>query len=195
MTRSGDRTRRPAARAAAFGRCERGTLSVEAVIVFPFLLWSLAAIHVFWDAYRADTTALKATYTVADLISRGQATLDQTYLDGMKGMLDALAGGGRDGPAAMRLSVVRDPTDAEEADEDALRLECSYVAGEDVAAVTDIAEIRAHIPALAEGDRVVVLETQVPWSPLIDVGLGARRFENIAVTRPRFGGRVCPESP
>ena len=192
--------RRPSWPLTAFARGEEAALTVEAVIVFPMLLWALAAIHVFWDAYRADTMSLKATYTVADLISRGEATLGQPYLDGMRGMLDALAGGGqaggagRDGPAALRLSVVRNPTPAEEPDEDALWLECAHVSGEGVAPVADIAEIRAHVPALADGDRAVVLETLVPWSPLIDVGLPARRLQNVAVTRPRFGGRVCSQS-
>ena len=192
--------RGPIARAAAFARGDGAGLTVETVIVFPFLLWALAAIHVFWDAYRADTASLKATYTVADLISRGTSTLDQAYLDGMRGMLDALAGGGRaggagrDGPAALRVSVVRNPTEAEEPDEDALWLEWSHVSGQNVAEVADIAEIRAHVPTLAEGDRAVVLETLVPWSPLIELGLPARRFQNVAVTRPRFGGRVCWES-
>ena len=185
--------------AAAFARGEEASLSVEAVIVMPLLLWVLAAIHVFWDGYRADTMALKATYTVADLISRGTTAPDQPYLDGMRGMLDALAGGGsaggagRDGPVALRLSVVRNPTDAEEPREEVLWLECAHAAGA-LGPVADMAEIAAHIPPLAEGERVVVLETRVPWSPILDVGLGARDFANVAVTRPRFGGRVCQES-
>ncbi len=186
-------------RLAAFARGEGAGLTVETVIVFPFLLWALAALYVFWDAYRADTASLRATYTVADLISRGGSRLDQPYLDAMRGMLDALAAGGRaggagrDGPASLRMSVVRNPTPAEEPDEDALWLEWSRESG-DVARVDAIAEIRAHVPALAEGDRVVVIETLVPWSPLVELGLPARRLANVAVTRPRFGGRVCWES-
>ena len=185
-------------RLAAFGRSEGAGLSVEAVLVFPFLLWTLAAIHVFWDGYRADTALAQGDlHRGGPDLARGRLSrpaLSRRHEGGCSTCwpaADRPGGAGRDGPAALRLSVVRNPTEAEDPDPDALRLECARVAGEGVASVTDVAEIRAHIPALAEGDRVVVLETLVPWSPLIDVGLPARRFQNVAVTRPRFGGRVC----
>ena len=184
----------------AFARDEGASLSVEAVIVMPVLLWALMATYVFWDGYRVVTRSLTASYTVADLISRERGAIDGAYLDGMRGVLDALADGGRtggqgrDGPAALRVAVVRNPTKAEESDAEVLTLECADASG-DIEAVTDIAEIRAHVPALADGDRIVVLETLVPWSPIMGVGLPARRFESVVVTRPRFGGRVCADPP
>ena len=187
------------AAAAAFARAEAASLTVETVFVFPFLIWALAAVHVFWDGYRMSTASLKATYTVSDLVSRKSTPLDQTYLDGMRAMLDALAGGGRaggtarDGPAALRVSVVRNRIVSEDPRQTALTLAWSHAAGA-MAEVTDLSEIEADLPALAPGDRIVVVETRVPWSPLADVGLTTRAFGNVAVTRPRFTGQVCWEA-
>ena len=167
--------------------------------MLPALIWALVAIHVFWDVFRAGTEAQQATYTVADLVSRG-TTPDQAHLVGMRAMLDRLMEGGRGsgaqhhGPASLRVPVVRNPTDAEESDEDPLWLEWSHGAGPDLAPLADLASVRRHIPPLAEGDRVVVLETLVPWAPMASVGVPAADLSNVAVTRPRFGGRVCWES-
>ena len=179
-------------------------LSAETVIVFPFLLWTLAAVHVFWDGYRASTAALKATYTISDLMSRKDSVLDQGTLDGMRSLLDTLAAGGRvggaarDGPAALRVSVVRERIDSqtELADgtvqyETTLVVDWSHVSGADVAAVASLEEIEAHVPELAPGDQLLVAETLVPWSPLFGVGLADWRMENVAITRHRFGQRFC----
>lgn len=186
-----------------FARAEGAGLSVEAVIIFPFLLWMMAAVYVFWDGFRAVTTSLKATYTVSDLISRKPVTLDQAYVDGLQEMLDFLAGGAhaggpaRDGPTALRVSRVRlailDQTRVDGGPDEyvtELRLERSGHSG-GVDALTDIAEIEDHIPVMAPGDQVFVVETFVPWSPLSDVGVPGRTIQHVAVTRPRFVSEVC----
>ena len=186
-------------RALPFACDESGSLSVETVVVLPALLFTLMAIYVFWDGYSTSTRSLTATHTVADLVSRERGVLDQPYLDGMRRMFDALTTGGApveeggDGPTALRVSLVENPADAMEPDEDVRTLLWSHAAGS-LPEVVDIAEIAALLPALADGDHIVVVETVAPWSPLIDVGLASQRFESVAVTRPRFGNRLCWES-
>jgi hypothetical protein len=178
---------------------------VEAVIVFPLLLWALAAIHVFWDGYRSSMASIKATYTVSDLLSRQTGTLGQARLDQMAALLDTLAGGGRaggagrDGPSALRVSVARLRIDeqitVEGADDDVdttLVLDLSETSGA-IGRVTAIAEIEAHIPPLAPGDSVLVVETRIPWRPLLQVGLDERDLVNVAVTRPRADPQICWE--
>ena len=186
-----------------FARAEGAGLSVEAVIVFPFLLWTLAATHVFWDGFRTVTVALKATYTISDMMSRKPLELDQPTVDGMHEMLDFLTGSGRaggtgrDGSAALRVSVVRLAITGQTPVKDGpdtvvteLRLECSETVG-GVEAVSDIAQLKPHVPPMAPADRAIVVETFVPWAPLSDVGLAARSIEHVAVTRPRYVGEVC----
>lgn len=189
-----------------FAREECATLSVETVIVFPFLLWALAAVHVFWDGYRTSASSLKATYTVSDLISRERTPLDQEYLDGMRGLFDTLAGGGRaggarrDGPTSLRVSVARERIDSqtelasgEIEYQTTLVLDWSHVAGAGLDAAATIEELEPHIPRLAPGDQLLIVETETPWSPLLEVGLTAWSMPNVAVTRHRFGQRFCWE--
>ena len=186
-----------------FVRAEGAGLTVETVIVFPFLLWTLMAIHVFWDGFRTVTVSLKATYTISDLMSRKPVELDEPTVAGMREMLDFLTGGnraggtGRDGSAGLRVSVVRlaitkqTPVEGGPDEiETELRLECSEPIG-GVEPVRDIAELAPHIPAMAASDRAIVVETFVPWAPLSDIGVPARMVEHVAVTRPRYVGEVC----
>lgn len=196
----------PTRRAARdFLRGEAAGLSVEAVIVFPLLLWVLAAIHVFWDGYRSSMASIKATYTVSDLLSRQTGMLGQARLDQMAALLDTLAGGGRaggsgrDGPSALRVSVARLRIDEQitvEGADDLVRttlvLALSETSGA-IARVVDIAEIEGHLPPLAPGDSVLVVETRVPWRPLLRVGLAERDLVNVAVTRPRADPQICWE--
>lgn len=194
-------------RAAAFARDERGTISVETVILVPLLLWVLAAVHVFWDGYRTSTDAVRSTFTLSDLMSRDDEPLDQVGLDGMRALLDALAGGGRaggslrDGPSSLRVSVARNRIDSQTEGADGvvtyattLVLDFSQVSGATMAPVASIDDISAHVPTLAPGDQLLVVETTVPWSPLFGIGLEARQMHNVAVTRHRFGHRFCWEA-
>ena len=73
-----------------FAAAESGALSVEAVIIFPILLWAFIAMFVFWDAFKAQNINLKATYTVADLISREDDPIDAAYVDGMNDVYEFL---------------------------------------------------------------------------------------------------------
>lgn len=150
--------------------------------------------------------SIKATYTVSDLLSRQAGTLDEAELDLMRDLLDALAGGGRaggagrDGPSALRLSIahlrIDEQTPVEGAPDEVettLVLERSEVSGA-IDRVADIAQIRAHIPPLAPGDSVLVVETRVLRKPLLQVGLSDETLVNVAVTRPRADPQVCWES-
>jgi Flp pilus assembly protein TadG len=59
-----------------FLKSENGSYSVEAVIIFPILLWALGATFVFWDVYKLRNNAAAGTYTVADLVSRQTDAID-----------------------------------------------------------------------------------------------------------------------
>ena len=46
----------------AFGRNDAGSVSVEAVIMFPILLWAFAAMFVFWDAFKMQNILINFFY-------------------------------------------------------------------------------------------------------------------------------------
>ncbi|MFM2388564.1 MAG: hypothetical protein RLZZ437_119 [Pseudomonadota bacterium] len=57
----------------AFGRDERGSIVAETVVMLPLLIWALLAMVVYWDAFRSINRLDKATYALADTLSRQQA--------------------------------------------------------------------------------------------------------------------------
>lgn len=59
----------------AFGREERGSIVLETVIMLPLLIWALLAMVVYWDAFRTVNRLDKATYALADTLSRQQAPI------------------------------------------------------------------------------------------------------------------------
>ena len=71
-----------------FARSDDGTIVTESVIILPLLIWAYLAMFVYWDAYRTQNTMIKASYTVADMISRRLEPVNATYVTGLKTVFD-----------------------------------------------------------------------------------------------------------
>jgi Flp pilus assembly protein TadG len=65
----------------AFNREESGSIVLETVVMLPILIWALLAMVVYWDAFRAVNRLDKATYALADTLSRQQAPVASTTVD------------------------------------------------------------------------------------------------------------------
>ena len=87
-----------------FSRREDGSLSVEAVLVLPILIWAMVATLVMWDAFKTLNISQKATYTVADMVSREEVEISESYLASLLEIYGFLANS--DGDNALRVSVV-----------------------------------------------------------------------------------------
>lgn len=176
-----------------FRRSETGSMSVEAVIIFPLLLWGYAAMFIYWDAFKAQNLNLKATYTVADLVSREVLPITPTYIDGMNDIYGFLIR--RNEGNDMRVTVVRfvESAAGPEAPPD-MELRWSDGTGS-YAPYTNLSAIQDDLPTLMIGDELIVVETQMWWSPPINfslesVGLSRRQFSNMVFTSPRFTPQV-----
>ncbi|MBT8455499.1 MAG: pilus assembly protein [Alphaproteobacteria bacterium] len=169
-----------------FTRSEEGTLSVETVIVFPIVLWALFGMFVFWDVFSTVNRNTKATYTIADLISREPDPIDPNYLDGLGGVYNMLV---RDADAnsTLRVSVVSNKVN--EAGFEELTLEWSYGTG-DMPDRTTLDGLLGNIPIMAVGDNLIVVETKTFWEPALTIGIGSRDITNRVVTSPRFVAQV-----
>lgn len=169
-----------------FARGERGAVSVEAIVMVPVLVAVLLSMAAFWDGMRARNAALKAATTVSDAISRETAPIDAAYVDRMGALYAFLAGA--DGAASLRISVIAgtlDPSGGE-----ALELRWSAVAGPGRAPVVDVNEVARHVPTIAVGDQIIVVESEVEWTPPVRTPLVARTFEEVTVARARFVPQV-----
>ncbi len=175
----------------AFATREEGSLSVEAVLVFPILLWAYAAMFIYWDAFKSQNINLKATYTIADMISREDQPIDNAYIDGMNTVYQYLirSTAGND----IRVTVV---SMGVEEDGVTPEHECkwSYATG-DMQPYTDLNGIVEHLPFMAVGDELIVVQSTMTWAPPInftleEVGLGETDFTNMVFTSPRFVPQV-----
>ena len=177
------------ARLRAFRTRETGGVSVEAVIIFPLLLWAYAAMFIYWDAFKAQNVNLKATYTIADMISRESVLITPEYIDGMNNLYTFLirAGEGND----VRVSVVEFVSDPNFPDAPAtMNLRWSHATGE-YKGHNDVSPIESELPLLPGGSELIVVETRMTWSPpfnfkLEPVGLDTRDMVNLVFTSPRF---------
>ncbi len=177
-----------------FLRSEQGGLSVETVLIFPLLLWAYAALFIYWDAYKAQNINLKATYTIADMVSREQVAIIPGYVDGSNDAYRYLirSNDGND----TRVSIVEFNT-SDPANPNApavMRLRWSYATGAAQPHV-DLSVLGNQLPMMPIGAELIVVETTMHWKPpfsftLIPTGVDARDMDNFVFMSPRFVARV-----
>jgi len=91
--------------ASRFRNEERGSVMVEAVITLPLLIWAVGATYEFFELYRYNSARDKASYTIADMISRENAAITPLYIDNAKIVFDTIANDR--GANSLRVSVVK----------------------------------------------------------------------------------------
>lgn len=163
---------------------QHATLSVEAVMIFPLLLWAYFGMFIMFDGYRTLATNSRATYTIADILSRETDFVTPTYLAGLNDMQDILTQSAK--RTVLRVSVIRYDDDT-----DSYELEWSHsTAG--VAAIEDatLGELMPHVPIMANPGVAIVVETYLAFEPFMDISLKSFYFESIVVTRPRFANQL-----
>lgn len=166
-------------------RDERGSFSVEAILMFPLLVWAFMAMYVFFEGLRESNINLKATYTISDLLSRETDDIDQTYLDGMNQVYAWLSRSAT--PVSMRVTVVR----FDETADQHVNVWSRGVAGKPDLTQEDVdTQISRHVPIMADASTAIVVETWTTYNPIMDIGLTDTDIYNIVVTAPRFSDQL-----
>lgn len=172
---------------------QTGSIIAEAVIVLPFMLWAYLALFVYWDAFRSVNVSQKAAYTVSDMLSREMVTLPTTYVDGMQTLMGYLVGN-TTGIRMRVTSVTYNSTKKQ------YQVEWSRSPKNAMPQLTTttIANLASSIPTLADGDHVMLVETEVDYTPPFDIdmgdfsiNIGNRVMKQFIVTRPRFVPKIC----
>ncbi|WP_375260003.1 TadE/TadG family type IV pilus assembly protein [Citreimonas sp.] len=169
----------------AFGRDERGVISIEFVIWMPLILAVMASTFTLFEAFRQKSLNIKAAYTISDAISRETDPIDAAYLDGMLSVLRFLADS--DGSYGLRVTLVR-----YDANSDTHEVGWSQARGEFVTMDDDmLAGLRDRLPALLHNERVIVVETETEHTPVFEIpALQPQSFYNFVFTRPRFAPQI-----
>ena len=175
------------ARLAAFAGESRGSVTVEAVIMLPMLVWAYCALFTFFDAYRQTSISEKAAYTISDMLSRETNPIDDALLDGGYDMLSFLTRSNSE--RRMRVTVVRYDGDNDEYD-----VRWSQVRGSVTAyAEGPSADFVDRLPVMVNEEQIILVETWMDYSAPFDVGLGDQTVQTFIFTRPRFGQQICWE--
>lgn len=202
MTRLMSRLRR-------FRRTEQGSIPIEGVFGALLLLgWYMIA-YQFYDAFRSKAMAMRASYTVADMISRQRSPIGPDFRDGVKKLFDYLMVNNDPSRSWLRITIIfcaddgdTDRTDYCNGTSKQFALDSSNATGNvSPHTVSTINGEANRIPEMAEGDYAVVLETSIFYNPIFDIGNKALtldgknwtaiglnssvRFSNFVVTRPR----------
>lgn len=167
-----------------FRRNTDGSMLVETVLMLPLLLWAVLALFVYWDAFRAQNTNIKATYTIADMVTRETDEIDASYIQGLNTVFRYLVATQEE--TNVRVSSVM----WSEADQEYKVLWSSGTGGWPALSDGTLSSVEDKLPVMSDGDTVIVLETEQHYRPAFRVGISERTLPEIVVTRPRFA-RVC----
>lgn len=168
-----------------FHREEDGMVLTEFLVLLPLLVWAFLAIFVYWDSFRTINEAQKASYAVADLVSRQKNDITTTTINGLDDTMKMMMTDS--GAVRVRVTSVQRSTAG------------SYVvlfsrsAGNTMTNLTNAAVngMAADVPVMSALDSVVIVETEVDYAPAFDVGITNKTFRSFIVTRPRNLLRIC----
>lgn len=174
--------RRAVLRLCRFRRDDRGAISTEAILILPMLLWAYMAMFVYWDAFRAVNTHTKATYTVADMLSREINPVSAAYIDGLASIHRFITQVPA-GESYIRVTHFQ----YDESNDSYVVLWSHSTAGAPAALnASGLAGNRDRIPVMADADTAILVEAWRVFRPRLDVGVGDREFNEFTVVRPRF---------
>ena len=172
-----------------FGSSETGSLTVEAVLVLPLLLWVYLASFIFFDAFRAQSLNDKAAFAIADAMSRETRSITVTYIDSMRDIHRAMTFARL--PTKVRISVLRYDGAA-----DQHHVVWSQARGPNLSILKDTdltgsSGIRETIPMMSDGERIILVETVLPYEPVFNVGVDAILMQAITPISPRYASQLC----
>lgn len=165
---------------------EEASLSVEAIILLPVLLWAFMAMWIFFDNFRSHSIAQKAAYTIGDMLSRETDYIDQTYINNAWEVLQLLSDSDPQ-HTALRITVVR-----YDADDNEYQRVWSRRRGDELGILSE-AEVTAlgpHLPNMVDGEQLILTETVTRFDSIADIGLMNEWVQTFVFTRPRFAPQL-----
>ncbi len=169
----------------AFGAESDGSVAVEAVMMFPVVLWAFLAMFVFFEGYRQTAINHKAANTIADMYSRETANITPTYIDNTKELFDLLAQVNSD--TKIRVSVVKWSERR-----NAYRVDWSKVKGSGISSLShsDLVPMESSLPTVPNQERMVLVETWSTFKPMFKIGMEDTVINTFVFTRLRFAPQL-----
>ena len=177
-----------------FWKDERGTAAMETVVMFPFLFMGLTFSYEYFDMFRYQSVREKATYTVADMLSRETSVVNETYIDNLKVLFDIMTNDS--GRNQVRVTVVRYHLDAAN-NLDEFELRWSEVRGSGALnplSADDVRNAHATLPQMINGQEIILVETYSQYDPVFSTGFTDGTDITTRMFVPlRFAAQLCYE--
>ncbi|MEL7011742.1 MAG: pilus assembly protein [Pseudomonadota bacterium] len=167
---------------------ERGTAMVETVLTLPMLFWGLTAMFEFFEIHRFQSTRDKASYTIADMISRENDVITDIYIDNAMTLFNEIA----DDYATnqIRISILE-----YDEDDDEYQVNWSEVRGTgSMAELEDIDVFDEHdtLPVMNDGEQLILVESSSNYRTVFDMGFSDTMSVTTRVfTSIRFAPQLC----
>lgn len=167
-----------------FWKDEGAAVALEAVIITPVLAWAFLGSFVVFDAFRTYNTSIKATYAVADILSRQTNSLLPGDIEGMTRIFEHMVR--NHGDARLRATQIMYDDDT-----DSYCVDWSMATNGAARLFTsNLVDMEGRLPAMADAERIILVETFIPYRPAFSIGLTVTEFSNFTFTRPRYAGQV-----
>lgn len=174
-------------RISAFARDTRGSVNIEAILFFPLLIGLMASSIVFYDAFRKDSLAQKAAYTIGDMISRETDAIDATVIASARELASAMVDMHKS-DVTVRVTQVTWNRNAGEYRRNWSKRSGNLVAVMSHDTVNDMAD---ELPTLKPGERIILVDVVVDYEWPIDLGFDDFEITNTIFTRPRFAPQLA----
>lgn len=156
---------------------ETAASSLESVIMVPVLAWTFVGSFVFFDAFRTYNSSIKATFTIADYISRQTSEVFAHDAEGMAILFNELVRNNND----VRLRI----TQIHHVDGEYMVDWSEPTGGEARLFDATLQPLIPQLPMMGDDSRLILVETTIPYRPAIDLGLEVVQFSNFTFTPPR----------
>ncbi|MDU8929985.1 pilus assembly protein [Alisedimentitalea sp. MJ-SS2] len=163
----------------------RGSVSVEAALIFPVVMWALLAMFVFFEGYRQSGINHKAANTIADMYSRETMAITPLYVDNTKDLFDIMSEANSD--TRVRISVIKWSKR-----KNRYEVDWSEVRGGSINTMSDstVAMVSDKLPTLPPEERVILVETWSTFTPLFNIGMDPVEIRTFVFTRLRFAPQL-----
>ena len=170
-----------------FRNDEAGSVMVEAVICMPLVFWTLAATYEFFEVHRYASARDKASYTIADMISREMQPVTPVYMDNAKTVFDMVSND--TGDNQLRVTIVK-----YDVEEDEYTVKWSEVRGDGGMLPLEDADAEAQrdrLPLMNDGEEVIVIDAASLYAPFFRLGvIDPTLIESRVLTSPRFAPQI-----
>lgn len=173
----------------AFWSDTRAAVTAEALIVLPFMIWAHYGTYEYFNIFAAINTNAKATYTLADIISRQRGTLTPAIIDEMNNLYGYL----NHDPTGTWTRVTDISWDPTAGTAGQYYVMWSYATGNNLALADDTLQPYVpKLPTITQSDQLIMVETHMTYVSGFRVpGVGPTQdLYQMVITRPRISPQV-----